>query len=382
MNIKEMTIAEIEARKLAIVEECENEGADLNALEEEMRSLNAEIEERANVEKQKAELRNAIANNEVITNTVEKKEDRTMENVVEVRSTKAYEDAYAEFIKTGKADECRALLSDTVSGGTVAVPTYVADKVAKAWEESKLLSLVGKSELAGVFEQTFEISGTEAVFHVEGASAVTEETLSLGTAKLIAQYAKKWIAVTDTVMSLRGRAFLDYIYDELTYKIVKVIEDTLIAKIIASPSTSTTSAPAVAVVNKALALDTIVVAEGSLADYAGECVVIANKSTISAIKALRMSANYALDPFDGCTVIEKNVIDAYASADEDDTYMIIGYPREGAHANFPNGESVEFIFDEITLATEDKVRVIGKELVGIGVVAQYAFVKVTKPASV
>lgn len=382
MEIKTMTVAEIEARKLAIVDECEIEGADLDTLEEEMRSLNAELEERANAEKQKAEIRSAIANNEVITNTVEKKGNRTMENIVEVRSTKAYEDAYAEFIKTGKDAECRALLSDTVSGGTVAVPTYVAEKVAKAWEESKLLSKVGKSELAGVFEMTFEISGTEAVFHVEGASAVTEETLSLGTAKLIAQYAKKWIAVTDTVMSLRGRAFLDYVYDELAYKIVKAIEDKLIANIIAKPSTSTTSAPAVAVSKTALSLSTIVTAEGLLGDYAGECVVIANKSTISAIKALRMSANYALDPFDGCTIIEKNVIDAYADADEDDTYMIIGFPREGAHANFPNGEGVEFIFDEYTLATEDKVRVIGKELVAIDVVAPMAFVKVTKPASV
>lgn len=381
MNINEMSIEQIEERKAAIVVECDNEGADLDALEEEMRALNAEIETRKNAEAQREEIRKAVATQQIGEVKETRKENVKM-NFDEIRSSKEYLNAYAEFVKTGKDAECRALLSDTVSGGTVAVPTYVSDKVAKAWESSKLLSLVGKSYLAGNFEQTFEISGTEAVFHVEGATGVTEETLTLGTAKLIAQYAKKWIGITDTVMSMRGQAFLDYIYDELMYKIIKVIEDTLIAKIIASPSTSTASAPAVASLEAALGLTTIVTAEGLLGDYAGECVVIANKSTIAAMKALVLNANYGVDPFDGCTIIEKNVIDAYATADEDDTYMIIGYPREGAHANFPNGEGVEFIFDEVTLATEDKVRVIGKELVGIGVVAPMAFVKVTKPASV
>ena len=40
MEIREMTIEQIEERKSAIVAELDAEGADLNALEEEMRSLN------------------------------------------------------------------------------------------------------------------------------------------------------------------------------------------------------------------------------------------------------------------------------------------------------------------------------------------------------
>ena len=50
MDIKEMTIEELEERKSAIVAELDNEGADLDALEEEMRSIKAEMEERAAAE--------------------------------------------------------------------------------------------------------------------------------------------------------------------------------------------------------------------------------------------------------------------------------------------------------------------------------------------
>ena len=65
MEIKDMTIEQIEERKTAIVAELDNEGADLNALEEEMRSLNAEVEARKAVEAQKAEIRSAVAAGEV-----------------------------------------------------------------------------------------------------------------------------------------------------------------------------------------------------------------------------------------------------------------------------------------------------------------------------
>ena len=56
-----MTIEELEARKMAIGEELESEGADLDALEAETKSINAELETRKAEEAKKAEIRQAVA---------------------------------------------------------------------------------------------------------------------------------------------------------------------------------------------------------------------------------------------------------------------------------------------------------------------------------
>lgn len=61
--------------------------------------------------------------------------------------------------------------------------------------------------------------------------------------------------------------------------------------------------------------------------------------------------------------------------------MIVGDFQQGALANFPNGESVKFIFDETVLATSDLVRIIGKEYMAVGAVASKSFTLVAKPES-
>ena len=52
MEPKDMTIEQIEERKAGIVAELDNDNADLDALEAEMRSLNEEIEAPGNRRKQ------------------------------------------------------------------------------------------------------------------------------------------------------------------------------------------------------------------------------------------------------------------------------------------------------------------------------------------
>lgn len=59
-------------------------------------------------------------------------------------------------------------------------------------------------------------------------------------------------------------------------------------------------------------------------------------------------------------------------------YAIVGDLEQGALMNFPNGEGIDFKVDELSQAEYDLVRIIGREFVGIGVVAPNAFVKITK----
>ena len=71
-------------------------------------------------------------------------------------------------------------------------------------------------------------------------------------------------------------------------------------------------------------------------------------------------------------------IKSFTAASSGDTYMIVGDLGEGALANFPNGEEINLKFDDLTLATSDLVKVIGREYVALGVVGPKSFVKVTK----
>ena len=188
-----MRIDEIEIRK-AEIRDIINSGEefDVDALTEEVRQLDAEkaeIEERAAKE---AELRNAVAPS--VIEEIEKnelKEERNMENI-EVRNSKEYIDAYAEYLKSGDDKECRALLTENVSG-RVAVPELVYDIIKTAWDREGIMSLVRKSYLKGNLKVGFEMSSTDAVIHTEGQAAPSEETLVLGIVELVPASIKKWI---------------------------------------------------------------------------------------------------------------------------------------------------------------------------------------------
>ena len=240
------------------------------------------------------------------------------------------------------------------------------------------MSRVRKAYIKGNLKIGFEISASGAVIHTEGAAAVDEETLVLGIVNLIPQSIKKWISISDEAMDLRGEAFLRYIYDELAYQIAKKAADELVAKIVACGTVSTTTCPSVPILASTATLGTIAAAMGKLSDQAANPVVIMNKSTWADFVALQAAGNYGFDPFMGLDVIYNNSLTSYAAATTGVTYAIVGDLGEGALANFPNGEEITFKFDDLTLASQDLVKVTGREFVGLGVIAPDHFVKITK----
>jgi len=61
MEFKNMTVDELEARRVQIGEEVEKDGADLDALEAEIKGIKAELEARKDAAARKAEIRDAVA---------------------------------------------------------------------------------------------------------------------------------------------------------------------------------------------------------------------------------------------------------------------------------------------------------------------------------
>ena len=375
MEIKEMQMSDIEQRSLEIEEAVKDENADLDALAEEVKALEerkAQIE--AEVEQRKKEAEEVLKSAEVI----EPIEERKMENI-EIRNTKEYIDAYAEFMKTGKDAECRALLTENATNGTVPVPEFVYDVVKTAWERDGIMALVRKSYLKGNLKIGFEISGDGAVMHTEGGAAIDPENLVLGTVELIAKNFKKALQISREVYKLRGEEFLRYVYDELTYRIAKKCADQLIAQIIAAGTASTTTAVGVPVLNaSSIAQGTVASAMALLSDEASNPVVIMNKQTWGAFKAVQYAGTFNVDPFENLPVVFNNSMKAYSAASTGDTYAIVGDLGQGALANFPDGEEIEFIFDEFSLKKSDLIEIMGERMVGLGVVAPESFVKITK----
>ena len=382
MEIKEMTIEQLEERKVAIAVELDNPEADLDALENEARSIKEELESRKAEATKKAEIRNAVASG--MGETIEKPivEERKKMTVEEIRNSAEYVDAYAEYIKTGKDAECRNILTtaDAAHGSaSIPVPTFVYDIVKTAWEREGITSRVRKAYLKGNLKVGFEISGSAAVIHAEGDDAINVEDLVLGTVSIQPQSIKKVVQISDEVYDLRGEDFLRYIYDELTYRIAKKAADTLVAKILACGTVSTTTCPGVPSITEAtIGVGTVAKAMANLSDEAANPVVMMNKLTWGALKAAQAAASYGYDPFEGLPVVFNNTITAYSAATTGVAYMVVGDLDHGALMNFPNGDAIEFKFDEMTLKKQDLIEVLGRQFVGIGVVADKAFVKVTK----
>lgn len=383
MELKEMTIEQLEERKTELVAEidgCE-EMEKLEELRSNIEAIKAEMESRAQIEAEKAEIRSAVANNEVPVVEVQTftEERAEVKNMEEVRNSREYVEAYANYIKTGNEEEVRSLLTTNATNGTVAIPDMVYDIVKTAWSKEGIIARVKKAYIKGNLKVGFEISATGAVIHTEGGDAVTEETLILGTVTLVPKSIKKWISISDEAMDLRGEAFLQYIYDELAYQIAKKAADEVVAAIEACGTQSTSTSVGVPVVEAtAISVDLVAQALGQLSDEANNPVVMMNKATWSAFKAVQYANGYSVDPFEGLDVVFNNTIKSFAAASSGDTFAIVGDLGQGALINLPNGEGIEFKFDDKTDMTKDLVRVLGREYIGIGIVGPNSFVKIQK----
>ena len=375
---------EIEQRKAEIDAALEQPESDLEALEEEARTLAEEngriteqLEELKRKAAEEAEDRKAVENG--AGETKEKKtEDKTM-TLEEIRSSAEYVDAYANYIKTGKDEEVRSLLTENASGA-VPVPTLVDDIVRHAWENENILSRIRKTNFAGNVKVAFELSADGAYLHAEGSTAPTEESLTLGIVELKPVNIKKWITISDEMMEATGEGFLRYVYEELAYQVMKKLSYDIVGDI-ADATYTTNQATAVGIpkVNKDPGLNTINTAVNNLSDEAQNIVVILNPLTKSAFQAAYAAGNFAVDPFAGLPVLTSGKLPAFDAASANDTYAIVG-DLSAVQANFPAGEGMKLIKDEYSLAEKDLVKLVGRIFCGHDVVAPGRLVRLTKEA--
>lgn len=300
----------------------------------------------------------------------------------EFRNSPEYIAAYAKAIK-GDDTDLRSLLTENApTGGQVPIPTFAEERIRTAWETDEILNRVGKTYVKGNLKTGFEISGSDAVIHVEGTDAPDEEVLTLGVVELIPQSIKKWITISDEVLDMKDEEFIDYIYDELGHKIAKAAADIVVAKIKALPQTSSATTPAAAKITEAPSATTMVNAIANLSDEATNNVAIMNKLTWAAFKSITTGDGYPLaDPFAGLVVLFNNSLKSYDTAAEGEVYAIVGDLATGFRANFPNGEEIRIKMDDLSLAESDLVKFVGRKYVALEAVAPGRFTLIAKPAA-
>ena len=379
--MKYKTMKEIETRKAEILQEMEQEGADLDALKREMDELRTNADQIRQAAATAEETRKAIANGAAgITVGETRKAETTAKTVDEIRGSEEYVQAYARYLISEDPRECRALLtSNATSGGQLPVPTLVDTIIRTAWEKDEILSRVRKTSFRGNLKVPFERAADPAYEHEEGTTAITEEDLTLGVVELKPKNIKKFIRLSDEIVAIGGEPLVSYVYRELAHQIIKLLSKKAITAVASASTSHSSSAIGIPKIEGSPDLCVVVDAEAELTDEAENIVVIINRKTAAAFHSARVAGNFSVDPYDGLTVLYTSALPAYSSAEGNAVWMIVG-DLDGLQVNYPEGEGIVTKYDDVTEAEADMVKVHGRQYAGYGVTGPGRFCNVKKAA--
>lgn len=395
-----MTLEQIKTRKKELLEEIEKAETKerIEELQEEVRKLN---EDKEKLEAEAREKRNLL--NEVIdgkgkkieggASTTMTREERA-KKLKDILSSEAYEIAYAEDIKHNTDKNTRSLLTELVTGGSVPVPTYLEERINTNWESNEIYNLVNKTYFKGVAKIPFELSATDAEMHEEGAAAPNEEQLVLGTVEIKPATIKKWITISTEALELKGREFLDYIYDEIEYRIIKKLAGNIVNAIITAPTTATSTAASITTTQVArdVTVSDLITALGDISAEAKNVVYVMNKKTFYG-KVINLTASTGQPIFTpvadngelrpnifGHPVVFSDDLKEQDGTTTHETDIIVG-DLSGVTVNHPGERNVNFVTDPYSKAEDDLVKIVGKLMANAKVTKDkhFALLKFRKP---
>ena len=382
-DFSEKTPEQLEERKDSLLTEMEQPemGADdLENRKAEVIAIDAELEARKQKAAEEAEARKAVENGAGETRE-EHQEEKKMD-IMEIRNSPEYLDAFANYIRSGNDNECRTVLltKNAPASGQLPVPDMVEATIKTAWERNEFLNKVRKTYFRGNLRVPFELSATGAWKHVEGTTGLTEEEITIGIVQLIPANIKKLVRVTDECIAMGGEEFIRYIYDEVTYQILKELVKEIVGKIDDASTSNGATAIGIPKVKVAPGVMVLPNAATNLSEEATDLCVVLNRLTEAKFNTAYASGNFAIDPFDGFTKVYCSALPAYDSANENDMYAIVG-DLSAIQVNYPEGEGLVIKWDDMSEAEDDIVKVVGRQYSGSGVTAPGRLVKLTKPGA-
>ena len=215
MDLKTMTVDELEARKAEITSDIDNPETDLDAVEEEVRSINAELEERRSAEAKKAEIRAQVAEGagEPIRHfeptTTEEKRMYTVDSI-------EYRDAWTKSIigRPLEEEERSALASAAAVIPTMTV-NAVWDRLVKPAE---LLGKVDVSQFPTYVRFPKATTNNAATAQAVGGT-ITESSDVIGYVDLVPNEYVKLLTVGADIDHMAIEAVHNWIVENLTGQI-------------------------------------------------------------------------------------------------------------------------------------------------------------------
>lgn len=226
-------LQEIEKRLNEIKVELENDNADIDALEKEVKELTEErkaIQEK--IERRKEIMANIVSGEgTIITDFIPNKEERKFENMTkeEILETPEYRSAFLKKLlgKPLTEAEERAYTSADNSAGAV-IPTQTASELFdKMVAIAPMINEITLLRVAGNVKFAIENVRDAATKHIENA-AVTPAGDSLAYVTLAGYEYIKVIRISKTVQTMSINAFENWLTDMLAEDIAVAIENDII----------------------------------------------------------------------------------------------------------------------------------------------------------
>lgn len=396
LNTRKNAIADEITEKRGVFESTDVEQRDavledVSALTKEADEITADVAELEELRQKfdEQEQRMSLFKN---VETVKVEERKKME-IKDMFDTPEYRSAWVDYVRTGK--EIPAELRAGVSTATenVPIPTLMQGYVETAWEKyGKFSRLVSRMSVKGLFAIPLELEADDAVWHTENAAAPAEESITLGQVLLQPMMIKKWISMTDELMAMAADEFMRYISDELVYRVIKQLDDSIIARTEASGKgvIGIVGNENTIKVSKNLDFNAINEAIAKLVTFDNLTIAMHPETFYKNIMGLtdtvqRPIYQIATDNtgkpayyINGQRVEFTTVLPAYDDAAAGEAWAVVGDFR-GYRLNFPEGDTVRTLFDPYTLATEDKARMIGRLFVAGNVCRLKHFAELDKP---
>ena len=198
--------------------------------------------------------------------------------------------------------------------------------------------------------------------------------------QLIPANIKKLVRITDECIAMGGEDFIAYIYDEVTYQILKELVKEIIDKIDDASTSNGSTAIGIPKVKVAPGVMVLANAATNLSEEATDLCVVLNRLTEAKFNTAYASGQFAIDPFAGFTKVYCSALPAYDAASENDMYAVVG-DLSAIQVNYPEGEGIIIKWDDMSEAEDDLVKVVGRQYSGFGVTAPGRLVKLTKPGA-